>query len=199
MSTATASPWSIPATSTEGGEYELPQGGTYPAVLIGLIDLGTHSFTYNNEQKESRKVFFVWELTNETDSKGQNFVVAQDYTWSLNKKAHLRPMIESWIKRGLADDEEFELISLLGKHCMLGIQEGETSKKKKFVEVSSVSALAKGFAATEPQYTPFAFHLSTLASSKADLNIPEWVPRLYGRTIEDEIRSSKEFQALPPF
>src|SRR4051812_15651725 len=126
MSTDTAtvpSPWTAKANNSEGGDFELPPGGMYPAVLVSLIDLGTHERTFNGQTTEARKLFFVWELTGEFDSKGQPFIVAQDYTWSLHKKAKLRAMIEEWRGKGMSDEEEFDLISLLGKPCMLTLSE----------------------------------------------------------------------------
>jgi hypothetical protein len=202
MSTGTAaapSPWTAKASNSEGGDFELPAGGMYPAVLVSLIDLGTHERTFNNQTTENRKLFFVWELTAECDSKGQPFIVAQDYTWSLHKKAKLRAMVEAWRGKAMNDDEELDLISLLGKPCMLTLAEGETSSKKKYVEVSAVSNPPKGLTVPPASKTLFAFNLSFIGSTKDDLGIPDWIPPIYGRDITDEIKKSKEYGNLPPY
>lgn len=200
VGTATApSPWTTKASNSEGGDFELPAGGMYPAILIGLIDLGTHTRTFNGQTTEARKLFFVWELTGEADSKGQNFIVAQDYTWSLHKKAKLRAMIEGWRGKALNDDEEFDLISLMGKPCMLTLSEGETSSKKKFVEISAVSNPPKGLTVPPASQTPFAFNFAFISSTKDDLEIPEWVPPIYGRDVTEEIKKSAEYLKLSPF
>jgi hypothetical protein len=43
------------------------------------------------------------------------------------------------------------------------------------------------------------FHLSQMTGDKDPIPIPDWVPRVYGRPIVDEIKSSNEFKALSPF
>jgi len=115
MSTATAVSFRIPATSGEGGDFELPPSGSHPAILIGIVDLGTRDNTYNGKTSKRHKIMLAWELTAENDSKGQTFVVAQDYTWSLNSKAQLRTIVEGFRGKGLAaishgGDERMQLL-----------------------------------------------------------------------------------------
>ena len=73
--------WKVKASSTEGGDFELPPSGSYPAVLIGLIDLGTHDREYNGKTDEVHKLLFVWELVTESKADGDNFVVIKDFTF----------------------------------------------------------------------------------------------------------------------
>jgi hypothetical protein len=196
MSTAT-SPFAMKTKSAGSGEdWELPPGGTHAAVLVALIDLGTHSFEFKGKPKESRKIYYVWELTAENDSKGNSFTVARDFTWSMSAKSHQRPMIEAWVGT-IADDQEFDPTVLLGKPCFIGLTEGTSSNDKKFIEVATVGQPMKGFAVPPASKPLFTFHLSQVRTQKDSIPIPEWVPRLYGREIIDEIKSSKEFLALP--
>ena len=199
MSTATASPFNTKANSDEWGDYERPQPGTYPAILAALIDLGTHGFVYNGQAKESRKILLAWELAGEFDTKGNPFVIAQDFTWSLNKKAKLRGMVEGFIGRSLVDGEDYDLLTLLGQPCMVGVSEGITGSGKKFVEISSVSKPMKGLTVPPANHEPYAFAISMLTTAKDEIQIPAWVPMLYGRKVADDIQKSKEYGQLPPF
>lgn len=207
MSTASTVPdiWEATASDAEGGSYERPAPGTYPAVLVALIDLGTHprivkdNKTGQEKTIRQRKLFFVFELTGEFDSKGESFLVAQDYTWSLHKQSKLRPMIEGWQGKGMAADEKFSVISLLGKECCLSISESVSSGGKKFTEISGVGPVMKGLVVPKPFRELFAFNVATLGSAKDDIPIPEWVPRIYGREVRDDIKKCDEYAALAPF
>ena len=194
-----ASAFATKATSNEGGNFELPPGGSYPAVLIGLVDLGTHTDTFNNEAKDSRKIMFVWELTSEHQENGETFVVGQAYTWSLNKKAKLRPMIEGWTGKVLSDSEEFDPLTLMGRTCVVNLTEGETGAGKKFVNVTSVTPPMKGLTVPPSTREQFVFHLSMINSALDPLPIPEWCPRVYGTEVVAKIKASHEFQKLPNF
>lgn len=197
MSTATMSPFGAKATNKEGGDFELPPSGLHPAVLVALIDLGTHSHTYNGKTEEKRKIFLVWELTAEHQKSGETFMVAQDYTWSLNVKANFRKMLEAWSGRSFSEDEEFDPIKLIGRPCVVSLSEGKTAGGKKFVEVVGVAQPMRGQAVPPLTVEQFAWHLSQISDQKMEIPIPEWVPRNYGRPVTDDIKASKEFKALP--
>ena len=200
MSTDVATPsFRTKSSNNEGGDFELPPSGTHPAVMVGLIDLGTTENTYNGKTSDRHKILLVWELTAEADSKGVNFIVAQDYTWSLGKKAALRPLVEGFRGKAMADEEEFDLALMLGKPCMVVVTEGISGNGKKFAEVASLSPPMRGLTVPPATREPFIFHLGQLSSTKDDLEIPDWVPPLYGRKVADDIRKSQEYGKLSPF
>src|SRR5271170_1427609 len=128
----------VKAKSSEN-EYELPPGGSYPAVFAGLIDLGTQPREYKGEKWEEHKIVFLWELTGEQNSEGENFVVIRDYTMSLHTKANLRKMLEGYSGKPMQDDQELDLVLLMGKPCILSISEGKSGGGQPFVEVTSVA------------------------------------------------------------
>jgi hypothetical protein len=198
MSTVT-SPFTAKASNSEGGDYERPPTGSHPAVLIGLIDLGTHGFVYQGERKEARKLLFAWELTAEQNKQGENFVVAADFTWSLGKNANLRKFLEGWTGRGFANDEEFDIGSLLGKSCVVNLTEGQTAKGNKFIEVASATPPMRGLTVPPAKRPIYAFSLAQETSATEDPDIPDWVPYLYGRKVVDEVKASIEWGKLPNF
>lgn len=201
MSTATSPiDFRTTANNKEGGDYELPPCGTHPAVLVALIDLGTHKSTYPGKPDgERHKIMLCWELTAETDSKGENFIVGQDYTWSLGKKAHLRDVVQGFRGKDLADGEEFDLGTMLGQPCIINLTEGVSGGGKKFREIAAVNPPMRGLAVPPASRPVFAFLLSLINSTLDAIDVPEWVPRNYGRLVIDDIKASKEYLALPNF
>lgn len=193
------SPFLMQASSNEGGDFELPPAGLHPAVLIGLLDLGTHTREFGGEKSDVHKLFLVWELTAENDSKGQPFVIGQDFTHSLNKKAKLRGIVEGFLGRTLNDQEPFDLALMIGKPAVVNVMEGTSGSGKKYVEVVSVAKPMKGQNVPEITREPYVFSLTVIHSTKDDLEVPDWVPPIYGRKIEDEIKKSHEYSRLPTF
>lgn len=199
MSTATTSPWKTKANNSEGGDYESPTPGSYPATCIGIIDLGSHKDKFDEtKQKLVHKIMICWEL-NETDSKGEPFVVAESCTWSLAKGANLRALVETWTGKTLGDGEEFDILSLVEKPCVVAVAQKINSKGKPFAAIASVSAPMRGMATHTPVNTPFVFHISTVNSGLADIDTPAWVPYHYGKPVGEVIRASDEWQHLPNF
>ena len=208
MSTATAvNPWKKKVASSEGGDFELPPGGSYPAEMVGLIDLGTSDSTYNNETSKRHKILFIWELTAEHDSKGESFKVAKDFTFSLGAKSKLRPFLEGWLARKFGDDEEIDVSAFLGMQCVLNLAEDVSKKGKKFVEVTSAVRPMKGLTVPPSGVQQFMWDFTTVNDKgetipwdpRKEPPIPEWVPFLYGRKVADDIKASDEWSKLTPF
>jgi hypothetical protein len=200
MSTGTINKtWSRQTNSGEGGEFELPAGGTYPAVLVGLIDIGTHERIYNGKASEQQKVLFVWELTGENDSHGESFKVMKDFTFSLNSKATLRGFLEGWLGRKFGDGEDIDITSFVNQPCVLNVTEGVSGGGKKFVDVAAATKPMKGLVVPPKTVELFVYSVCEEVSQNVPPMIPDWVPFLYGRKVVDDIQKSKEWIALPPF
>jgi hypothetical protein len=199
MSTqAQANPWARKASSNEGGDFELPPSGSHPAVLVGLVDLGTTDSDYGGKVSERHKVLLAWELTAEADSKGRNFIVVRDFTFSLNVKAQLRSFVEGWSGRAMADDEEWDALSLLGQACVVSLTEGMSRAGKPFVEVASASKPMRGLTVPPRTVEPFAWTFGDW-DPRTEPPIPDWMPMLYGRKVADDVKKSKEWNKLSPF
>lgn len=187
------------ANSSDGGDFEHPPSGTHPAVLVGILDLGTTDNTYKDKTTKRQKIMLVWELTAEADSNGQNFVLGQDYTWSLNEKAHLRKIVEGFRGKTLADNEDFDLMIMLGKPCMVNVSEGLSAGGKKFMEVTAMSPPMRGLTVPPPTHEPFVFHWGMIGSTHDPIEIPDWIPRVYGRPVIDDLKKTDEYAKLSPF
>jgi hypothetical protein len=197
MNTATSA-WTRKATSNEGGDFELPPGGTYPACLVGLIDLGTHPESFNNEHKDVHKILLVFELLAENDSKGQSFKVAREFTFSLNTKAKLRAFLEGWSGRKFADDEAVDLLSYVNMNGVVNITEGTSGNGRKYVDVASVTKPMRGLTVPNRSVEPVVWTFDGW-NSNDEPPIPPWVPMVYGKAAAEKIKASREWAQLVPF
>jgi hypothetical protein len=199
MSTGTIpSPWTKKATSGEGGDFELPPSGSHPAVLVGMIDLGTHDQTFSGETKEQHKILLVWELTGEFTTKGETFKVSKDFTFSLNVKAKLRAFLEGWMGRKFGDDEEIDIAQFLTRECVLNLTEGTSKGGKAFIDVASATKPMKSLAVPPRTVEPILWTFDGW-NANDEPPVPEWVPMLYGRKVADDVKNSKEWGTLSPF
>lgn len=190
-----ASPFSQQANDSQGEDFEMPEAGLHPATVVGLVDLGTQTNEYQGNVTEARKLFVAWELETK-DSDHKPFVVGQEFTASLGKKANWRKILEGWRGRPFADKEEFDPVKLVGAKCIVTIQHGITTKKKEYAKVVAVAMPMKGQTISDPVYSPYVFHLGMVNSTTAPIDIPEWMPRNYGELLLDCLHESKEWKAM---
>lgn len=177
-------------TNDKGANFgELPPAGTHPAVLIGLIDLGTHEETYQGKATPpKRKVMLVWELVTEKMSgmKDSNHVIANRYTFSLASKATLRKVLEDWRGKKYGDDEEVDISAVLGKSCLLSVNHTQSGDRT-FANVAGVQQVVKGMAVPPAQRKPVEWQVGY------DLDqLPDWLPYLYGEPVAEVVKRCHE-------
>jgi hypothetical protein len=182
-----ASPFKV-AASSPSSSSEVPPEGNLPAVLVGLVDLGTHREEFQGDRFESRKVLLCWELSGEHRSDGTPFVVALSY----NVNSKLRQMLEGWRGKPLAENEQIDLVDLLGRACLANIIHSTTSKGKVFAKILGIGPMIRGMSAPQPHYEPYTWHFGA-----GPLRLPEWLPWLFGEPVEDVIGRSKELGGNP--
>ena len=61
--------------ASSGGDYENAPVGNHPAVLVAMIDIGTHEEDYQGAKKQTRKIYLAWELVDEKKADGKNHVI----------------------------------------------------------------------------------------------------------------------------
>ena len=119
--------------STKGGNFPprpIPAADTYPARNYIIADLGTQKSEWKGKEKLLRKVYFCFELIGTkavfNPEKGeQPFVLSQNFTLSLGDSSNLKPFLESWSGKELADlpiDKNGDLdifASFGGKSCSI--------------------------------------------------------------------------------
>ena len=182
------------ATSAGGtGTREVPEAGTHPAVLVAMIDLGTHEEDFDGKQKSQRKVFLCWELVNERMSGStMNFVLGKEYTLSYHAKGALRQTAEKLRKKPYQDGEEIDYSRMLGFPCLLTVEvkQSASSPDKSYARVKDVTALPKGMQCPRPQWEPFAWAIE----DGGDAPDFDWLPRVFGERIADKVSRSPEWE-----
>ncbi len=192
-----ASPFQQTASDKSADDFQLPPSGLHPAVVIGVIDLGTHENSYRGEKKsDKRSYFIVWELAGSKNNEGKPFVVGEDFTDSLGKKSNWRAFLVAWRGKDFGPDEPFDPLNLLGIKCVVNLSLGSTSEGKKFVNVEAASPPMVNQIIPDAVHPTFWFHLAVWGDPTIEPPIPDYYPRVYGRKVADEIKNSREWADL---
>lgn len=134
-----------------GGDFKRVPAGTHVAVCNLVADLGTQpgSGMYPDPK---RQLVIRWEVPGERieyEKDGQKVegpqTISRTLTASMNEKAGLRKLLESWRGRKFSDAEaaSFDVSTILGKPCLLNVTETEKNGET-YANVSNVSPLIKG-------------------------------------------------------
>jgi hypothetical protein len=192
MSAINANPFDMTATNTEaGGAYELCEAGNYAGVLVGLIDLGTHSET-NKEGRtdETRKVALFFELPGEMRSDGSPFVLGMKLSHFFSPKANLRKLFEGWRGKQFAEGEKFSLTAALLQPGLVNVVHKTTVKGKLVHEIEGVKPLPKGMTCGKPFHQPVVYAIG----GTEPVPTHDWLPYLYGQHVSDYIAASREMR-----
>lgn len=179
--------WTQKASKGGDGNFERAPAGNHPAVLIGLIDMGTQENNYQGNVTWQHRAYFVYELVLEKMQSlpGRNHILAIDLTVSMNERAKLRKWIEARTGRQIADGEEYDVSQELGKPVLLNV----VHNKDGYPKIESVGSIPKGMAVPSPQNKPV---IMSLDDFKATGKVPEFCPWLYGERLEDHIKRAQE-------
>lgn len=157
-------------TATNKGNYTPPPADVHLACCVGVYDMGTQVTNFGAK----KQVKLVWELDCLKDN-GQRYTISKDFTPSMNEKAALRKLIESWSGKKLTDEQskEFDIGTLLGKSCQLQVIHNG--------EYANVGAIIKLPANAQPMKP-----VSPLVSYDMDRdgrNIPDGTPEFVKKKI----------------
>ncbi len=169
-------------------EFDLAPAGSHAACLIALIDLGTHTETYQGTNPtDKRKLFFLWEIDHSTENGSGRAVIGWEYNVSFGSKSKMRQMVESWRGKKFNDDEEFDVTKLLGKPCLLTVIH-ETKNDRTFAKISSIGPMPKGMAAIKPSRPLIQFDLD----SGKEFPDADYLPWTFGQKLVDKFNASHE-------
>ena len=101
-------------------------GGTHPAVCVGIVDLGEQYS--ENYKKYEDKVLLIWELpgvTVEVDGEQKPRWLSKDFSATLTEKSNLYKFLVPWRGKNFTDEElngvGFNLKQMLGQGCLLQV------------------------------------------------------------------------------
>ena len=158
-----------------GGAREPTPTGAIGAVCSNVYDLGMQPGF--DPGTFAHKVVVMWEL-NETlkegEFAGKRFTISQTFTASLNDKANLCKVLESW--RGIPftaqEKRGFDLDKIIGKPCMLNIVPKARANGEMGTAVAAVMPLPKGMEIMTPEL-PRSF-------------VPKWVQKILAAPAEQK-------------
>lgn len=179
------------AKAASNYDYEKPETGNQAAVLVAIVELGTVEKEFQGKKYKANEYYFCWELVTQKASDGKHPVIGRAYTASFTAKSNLRKLVEKWRGKPIGDDEEFDLAVLLGRSCLLDVGESEDGKFAR-LDPLCVSALPKGMACPAAEHKPSQWEISGSQHLPEHLN---WLPFLFGESIQDRIARSDEWKA----
>lgn len=168
---------------TGGSKFPRIEDGTYPALLVGIVDVGVQPQTdwkTGKEKAPARKLFLTFELPTETieiDGEEKPRWIGKDYTFSFHEKAGLTKVVDI-LKREVKGAKNMQ--DLLGVACMVTVGSTGTGNAK----LAGVVPKVKGMPTAELQNEAVCFDMD-----EPDLDtfnkLPQW--------LQNKITSSLNF------
>lgn len=171
--------------------------GTYPAVCVGIVDLGEqYSEMY---KKYSDKLLIIWEIPSQTiaiDGEEKPRWLSKDFASSLHEKSNLYKTLESWrgkafTEKELSEDEngfmQFRIKDMLGSGCFLQVVVEEKKDGGIRNRITSVISLPAGMETPKTE-TPLTEFDMDAWDDEVFYSLPGW--------IQEQIKKSTQYQKL---
>ena len=194
----------IKASSQGGGkDFELVPPGTHYAICVGVYYLGIQKTEFKGEIKELPKVYFRFEIPDvqieyEKDGKPVKgpAIIGREFTLSIGKKSNLAPFITNWRGKPFTESElkEFDVTSLLGKVCNLGVVHETKGNGKTYANISSAGKILQvqqdmisaGTLSAKSHNEPLTFN-----ADSPDPVVLDKMPKFLRRKYEERITTTK--------
>lgn len=193
----------ITVTNESSFKRELIEAGTYFARCFQLIDLGTQRGEYQGKEIVSKKLLIAFELPTEIkkfqDKEGKDieapFVLSKEFTQSLGEKSKLLPFLQSWRGQNFTPEElkKFNVSTLLGAPCMIGVSVGTSKKGNQFNEITGITRVMKGFQIIPPFNEKVEF---SLFNEDGTINFDAALFDKLPNFIQEKIKVSDEYKSL---
>lgn len=166
----------IMTASSSSGDFELCPAGTFLATCYAYIELGTHTANFADGPQSSYRMMYIWELPHKKMSDGRPFVVSKEYALSLNKKANLCQMLESWRGASYAEGESDDPAKYVGCACLITVGHKPGKNGKTYAEVKSVAPLMEGMQAVDLVNPAIVLELASFDKATYD-RVPKWIQK----------------------
>jgi hypothetical protein len=168
----------------EERSFELPPPGSHVAVCFRIVDLGTQTGQYGPRAQ----ILFSWELPDELQADGRPFTISRRYGLSSGRKSSLRADVEGWLGRVLTGNDfgKFDLSTLLGTTCLIGIKHEVREDGRTFANVTSVMRRPKAVAERmPPSNEAVSLSLAERPFRRFEYEqLPEWVRNVIAQSPE---------------
>jgi hypothetical protein len=163
---------------------------------VSVIDLGTQTGEWKGETKQTPQVMFRFEipsLRTEGEIDMPLTIWTQRYTASVGEKSNLRKFLEQWRGSRFSpkDLDKFSLSNLLGKTCLLAVEEYTTKDGKDRSRIVSAMPLAKGMVCPDAEHELVVFDLAAPNLQVFDA-LPEWMRKVIETTPEWNARGERQ-------
>lgn len=175
-----------------GDDFPLIEGGTYPAVCYAVIDLGTQPSDFYEDQHKCWIAFEIPGMRIEIEKDGEKKdlprIASKFYTLSIHEKATLGIHLVAWRGRDFtpAEAEKFDISTLRGVNCLLGIGVKTKKNGSQKNEITSIAKTMKGMLNLVPE-TPMCYYSMEEHGWDFPENIPEGILKI--------IKNSSEYKA----
>lgn len=160
------------------GKAKIPpvEPGVYPAVCVGVVDLGEQETQYKGKTRYADKVKLIFELPTETvevDGEEKPRQLSRDFTLSSSPRSALRQFVSQWMGKGFSDDEfaEFELNGLLGRAGLLNVVHSEDGQ---YANIGGATAIPRGMQPPKSA-TPYITFDTEDWTEEAFAALPEYI------------------------
>lgn len=180
---------SLKVKNKKGPSLPPIDGGTYPAVCVGVVDLGEqHNEKFN---KYENKVLFIWELPGvliEVEGEQKPRWMSKEFSATLNEKSNLTKFLVPWRGKNFTDDElngnGFDMKQMLGDSCLLQIIVEEKDGNQ-YNRITSCMGFPAGIPAPVTETELLWFDMDEW-DDEAMAKFPEWV--------QQRIKKSTQYQ-----
>ncbi len=187
---------SLKIKKKSGSSVPPMDAGTYPAVCVGIVDLGEqYSETF---KKYNDKMLVIWEIPSQTieiDGEDKPRWLSKDFSASLNEKSNLYQTLVSWRGKAFTENEltedetgfmQFSVLDMLGTGCFLQVIVEEKDGNS-YNRITSVIALPAGMPAPATETPLIAFDIDAW-DDEVFKSLPGW--------IQERIKKSTQYQKL---
>ncbi len=187
---------SLKIKKKSGSSVPPMEAGTYPAVCVGIVDLGEqYSETF---KKYSDKLLVIWEIPSQTieiDGEDKPRWLSKDFSASLNEKSNLYQTLVSWRGKAFTENEltedengfmQFSVLDMLGTGCFLQVIVEEKDGNS-YNRITSVISLPAWMSAPTTETPLIAFDMDAWDDEVFN-SLPVW--------IQDRIKKSTQYQKL---
>jgi len=133
----------MPLIATEGESkiFNPAPEGLHQAVCVDVIDKGMRPTQWG----EKHKCQIRWQIAELDPDTGKRFLVIQTYTVSLNEKANLRQILESWRGKKFTEDElkSFDVETVVGSNCQLNLIHAAKDGGRIYANVKAIVPIGK--------------------------------------------------------
>lgn len=162
-----------------GGNIPPLEGGVYPGICIGVVDIGEQQSA--KYQKYQDKVILIFEVVDEfvtVEEDSQQVQkprwLSREYTKSLDKKSNLMQTLRAWFNLPAdIDMEAFDMTELICAGCQLSVEMVEKDDRR-YNNIGAIIGLPKGMKLGNPISETFLYDMDA-PDDEVFAKLPSWI------------------------